>query len=125
MARITAIALAAAFALAAAPAPAIAGSPVHFAQIYLNGTLTRTLLPPAASPSEGTDAFYIVPGVGGVAAVGPGDIGYHGGHWKVFVVSGGITPDLTSEAAILAAATAGTITLTRNADADFLCPIQP
>ena len=111
--------------LAAAPAPALADSPVIFTQIYLNGALVRTLLPPAASPKEGTDNFYMVPGVGGVAAVGPGSAGYHGGHWRVFVVSGAITPDLTSESAILAAAAAGTITIARVAGADFLCPIQP
>lgn len=125
MARVTAILLAAALTLAAASTTAAGGSPVHFGQIYLDGALVRTLLPPAATPNEGTDNFYMVPGVGGVAAVGPGVAGYHGGHWKVFVVSGAITPALTSESAILAAAVAGSITVTRNAGADFLCPIQP
>jgi hypothetical protein len=52
---------------------------------------------------------------------------YHGGNWKVYVVSWNVAPyPLTSEEAILAAA-AGTdpdITITRNAAADFLCPIQ-
>ena len=89
--------------------------------IYLNGALVRTILPPAATPQEGRDNFYMVAGVGGVAAVGPGDRGYHGGHWKVFVVTGN-TAGLTSEAAILAAAG---VTITRRADLDFLCPIQP
>lgn len=111
--------------LLVASTPAVADSPVGFGQIYLNGALVRTLVPPSASPQEGTDNFYMVPGVGGVAAVGPGDAGYHGGHWKVFVVSGVITSALTSESAILAAARAGTITVTRNASADFKCPIQP
>lgn len=125
MTRVATTLLATVLALAAASTPAVADSPVTFGQIYLNGALVRTLVPPAASPKEGTDNFYMVPGVGGVAAVGPGDVGYHGGHWKVFVVSGAISPALTSEAAILAAAQAGTITVTRNAAADFKCPIQP
>ena len=33
--------------------------------------MVRTILPPAASPKDGTDQFYMVPGTGGVAAVGP------------------------------------------------------
>jgi len=32
---------------------------------------------------------------------------------------------LTSAGAVLAAAAAGKVTITRNADADFRCPIQP
>ena len=65
--------------------------------------------------------------IGGVAAVGPGSAGYHGGHWQVYVVSGNLTqqPPLTSATAIEAAKVAGTVTLTRRADLDFLCPIQP
>jgi len=107
-------------------APALASSPVVFDQIWLDGVKVRTLLPPAATPKEGTDAFYMVPGTGGVAAVGPGDVGYHGGHWKVFVVSWKVTPRLlTSVTEILAAEKAGDITIKRNAAADFLCPIQP
>ena len=125
MTRVVATLLAAFLTLAVASTPADADSRVTFGQIYLNGALVRTVIPPAAAPKEGTDNFYMVPGVGGVAAVGPGDAGYHGGHWKVFVVSGAITSSLTSEAAILAATMAGTITVTRNAGADFKCPIQP
>ncbi|MEP6694520.1 MAG: hypothetical protein ABJB39_07740 [Chloroflexota bacterium] len=107
-------------------APALADSPVHFGQIYLDGALVRTLLPPAATPQDGTDAFYMVPGTGGVAAVGPGDAGYHGGFWKVYVVSWNVAQrPLTSQSAILAAQAAGDITVTRNAALDFRCPIQP
>jgi hypothetical protein len=64
----------------------LAAEPVK-TEIWLDGELVRTILPPAASPMEGTDAFFMVPGTGGVAAVGPGDSGYHGGHWAVYVVS--------------------------------------
>ena len=106
--------------------PALADSPVVFTQIYLNGALVRTLLPPAATPQEGTAAFYMVPGTGGVAAVGPGDASYRGGFWKVYVVTWNTAMrPLTSSAAILAAQTAGDITITRNASLDFRCPIQP
>jgi len=52
----------------------------------------------------------------------------HGGHWQVYVVSSNVDPatlTLTSAMAIQDAADAGDITLTRRADLDFLCPIQP
>lgn len=65
---------------AALASPVLGATPVK-TQIWLDGELVRTILPPAASPQEGTDPFFMVPGTGGVAAVGPGDRGYHGGHW--------------------------------------------
>ena len=110
---------------AAAPPPKVT--------IWYEDELVRTLVP-KATPQEGTDAFYRVPGVGGVAAVAPGDPGYHGGHWAVHDVSGGNMTvafaigaygGLNSADEIRAAAEAGDITVTRNAGADFLCPIQP
>ena len=68
----------------------------------------------------------MVPGTGGVAAVGPGSDGYHGGHWMVYVVSWNVAQrPLTSAAAIAGAANVGDITISRAADRDFLCPIQP
>jgi len=104
---------------------AFAGEPVK-TTIWLDGVQVRTILPPAASPQDGTDPFYMVPGTGGVAAVGPGDAGYHGGHWQVFVVSWNVAMySLTSDESIADAATAGDITITRASDLDFLCPIQP
>lgn len=43
----------------------------------------------------------MVPGTGGVAAVGPGDPSYRGAAWKVFVVSWNTTMrPLTSQSAI-------------------------
>ena len=105
---------------------ALAGQPAVKGTIWLDGAQVRTVITPAATPQEGRDAFYKVPGTGGVAAVGPGSDGYHGGHWAVYVVSWNVTQrPLTSAAAIAAAATAGDITITRAADQDFLCPIQP
>ncbi len=104
---------------------AVAGQPVK-TTIWLDGVQVRTILPPAASPQEGTDPFYMVPGTGGVAAVGPGSAKYHGGHWQVFVVSWNVAQyPLTSASAITAAETTGDISITRAADLDFLCPIQP
>jgi hypothetical protein len=104
---------------------ALAGQPVK-TTIWLDGALVRTILPPAASPQDGTDPFYMVPGTGGVAAVGPGDAGYHGGRWQVYLVSWNVAMvPLTSDEAIAEAATAGDITITRAAELDFLCPIQP
>lgn len=103
---------------------ALAGQPTK-TEIWLDGALVRTILPPAAAPKEGTDPFFMVPGTGGVAAVGPGDRGYHGGHWAVYVVSWNVTQyPLTSYDAIMAAHGAGDIDITRNAAADFLCPIR-
>ena len=104
---------------------ALAGQPVK-TTIWLDGAQVRTILPPAATPQEGRDPFYMVPGTGGVAAVGPGSDGYHGGHWMVYVVSWNVAQrPLTSAAAIAGAANVGDITISRAADRDFLCPIQP
>ena len=61
-----------------------------------------------------------------MVGVAPGDAGYRGGHWAVFVVTWNVAPYLlTSDEAVLAAAAAGDVTVTRNPAADFLCPIQP
>jgi len=103
-----------------------------FSNLYYNGTIVRTVVPPAAFPNEGQDNFYKMTngatGQLGIAAVAPGSSDYHGGHWKVFAVTfgSGVTPVLlTSEQAVLSAQNAGMVTVTRNAAADFLCPVQP
>jgi hypothetical protein len=102
-----------------------------FGHLYYNGTIVHTVVPPAAFPNTGLDNFYKVSngaaGQLGIASVAPGADGYHGGHWKVFIVTFNqdATPALlTSQAAVLAAQSAGTVTVTRNASADFLCPVQ-
>ncbi len=102
-----------------------------FSNLYYNGTIVRTVVPPAAFPNEGKDNFYKVTNGAtvqlGIAAVAPGSSDYHGGHWKVFTVTfdSGVTPVLlTSEQAVLSAQNAGMVTVTRNAAADFLCPVQ-
>ncbi len=99
----------------ASAAPAFAGKPAT-GTLWLDGQLVRTIVPPAASPQEGRDALYIFPGEeqGAVAAVGPGDKGYHGGKWAVREVTFNTDPTLlTSEADILAAAAAGDVTIER------------
>src|SRR5713226_10246476 len=102
-----------------------------FGNLYFNGTIVGTVVPPAAFPNQGLDNFYKVTngatGQLGIAAVAPGSSDYHGGHWKVLTVTfnSGITPVLlTSEEAVLSAQSAGMVTVARNASADFLCPVQ-
>ncbi len=94
---------------------------------YYNGDVVRTVVPPAAFPNEGRDNFYVVSGqtIFGVVGVAPGAPGYHGGQWKFHLVTWNVDAyPLTSEAAILAAAATGDVTIARNAANDFLCPIQ-
>jgi len=121
----------AAFVLALPVGSVFAATP-GFGSLFYNGAIVRTIVPPAAFPNTGIDNFYKVTngvtGQLGIASVAPGADGYHGGHWKVFIVT--FNPEatpvlLTSQAAVLAAQSAGIVTLTRNASADFLCPVQP
>lgn len=105
---------------------------VGFGQLFFNDTVVRTVVPPASFPNQGIDNFYKVTngasGQLGIASVAPGADGYHGGHWKVFVVTfnAGVTPFLLkSQAEVLAAQAAGSVAVTRNGAADFLCPVQP
>ncbi len=104
---------------------------VGFGELYYDGDVVRTVVPPAAAPMMGRDNIYpIMGGVEGqrpVAAVGPGDRDYHGGQWAVYVAmwTVGIEPYLlTSEEEVLDAYMAGYISITRMMDADFKCPIQ-
>jgi hypothetical protein len=98
---------------------------------FYEGQMVRTVVPPAQTPQEGRDNFYAFPngaaaGQKGVVAVAPGDQDYHGGHWAFHAVTFNVTPYLlTSEAAVLAAAAAGDVSITRVAANDFRCPIQP
>jgi hypothetical protein len=101
-----------------------------FGQLYYNGTVVRTVVPPAAAPQTGTDNLYVImDGTAGqlpVAAVAPGDRGYRGGKWAFHAVTWNTSPYLlTSEAEVLAAESAGDVTIQRVAANDFKCPIQP
>lgn len=119
--------------LAATVAPVQAGPPPFVFPggcCFYQGEVVRTVVPPAATPQEGRDNFYGVSagaaGQKGVVAVAPGDTDYHGGQWKFFSVTWNVAPYLlTSEAAVLAAAAAGDVTVTRVPEMDFKCPIQP
>jgi hypothetical protein len=98
---------------------------------FYNGQLVRTVTPPAAFPNTGIDPFYAitngVSGQKGVVAVAPGAVGYHGGHWAFNAVTfnPGVTPYLlTSADAVLAAAAAGDVSISRDPAMDFICPIQ-
>jgi hypothetical protein len=98
---------------------------------FYEGRVVRTVVPPASTPQEGRDNFYAFPNGAaasqkGVVGVVPGDQDYHGGHWAFNVVTFNVTPYLlTSEEAVLAAAAAGDVSITRVAANDFRCPIQP
>ncbi len=109
--------------------PAAAQRPV-FGKLYYEDDIVRTVIPPASMPFQGRDNLYpIVGGVQGqlaVAAVAPGNPGYHGGQWAVHLVEWNTEPYLlTSEADVLDAALADDVTITRMAGNDFKCPIQP
>jgi hypothetical protein len=113
--------------VAAVPAMASTGK----GSLFHDGAVVGTVVVPAnVSPGSGTDPFYNVTngaaGQLGIAGVAPGDGPYHGGNWQVWLVTfnGGVTPYLlTSDEAVTAAETAGDVTVTRAAGADFRCPV--
>src|SRR5713101_8102270 len=127
--RIAAIALLSS--ILAVPLSASFAAQPGFGNLYYNGTIVRTVVPPAEFPNQGIDNFYKLTngasGQLGIASVAPGNPSYHGGHWikNLVTFNSGVTPYLlTSEAAVLAAAAAGDVTVQYNAGT-FLCPIQP
>jgi len=110
--------------LAAAPAGAATGK----GQLYLDGDIVGTVVNPARLPGGGTDPFFMVTngvtGQLGIAGVGPGQPGYTGGDWAVSRVTFTAAPYLlTSDEAVAGAEAAGDVTVTRDAAADFRCPI--
>jgi hypothetical protein len=124
-----AIGSAAAVAALVAALPATATTGKGF--LFHDGAVVGTVVVPANVPAgSGTDPFYNVTngaaGQLGIAGVAPGDGPYHGGDWQVWLVTfnDGVTPYLlTSDEAVIAAAAAGDVTVTRAAAADFRCPI--
>lgn len=112
----------------AAIAPASAAKP-GFGNLYYDGEVVRTVVPPAATPKNGIDPFYVVnDGADGqlaIAGVAPGDTDYHGGKWAVHVVTWITDPYLlTSDDAVFEALENEHVTVSRNEGADFKCPIQ-
>ena len=59
--------------LIVAVTPVLAAKP-GFGQLYYDGEVVRTVVPPAAAPQEGRDNLYVIPGQMAVAAVAPGDV---------------------------------------------------
>jgi hypothetical protein len=109
--------------------PAFAARP-GFGELYYEGDIVRTVVPPAAMPKPGRDNLYVVmEGVEGqlpIAAVAPGDRDYHGGKWAFYSVEWNVDPYLlTSEAEVLAAEDAGDVSVARVPENDFKCPVQP
>ncbi len=127
--RMAATAMVVAGLLTAIGAETAFGAEPGFGRLYLNGHIVGTVVPPAhVAPGSGLDPFYkVTNGVNGqlgIAGVGPGDAGYHGGDWQVFTVSFNVTPYLlTSGSAVATAAAKGDVTVTRQAAQDFRCPI--
>jgi hypothetical protein len=106
------------------PASAQAGK----GSLFLDGDTVGTTVVSAPLPNGGTDPFFMVTngvdGQLGIAGVGPGQPGYTGGDWAVHLVTFTVAPYLlTSDEAVAAAEAAGDVTVTRDASADFRCPI--
>jgi hypothetical protein len=113
--------------LIVAVTPVLAGKgPPGFGELYYDGEVVRTVVPPASMTREGRDNLYAIPDQRAVVAVAPGDTDYHGGQWAFHSVSWNVDSYLlTSEAEVLAAADVGDVTVTRVPENDFKCPVQP
>jgi len=101
-----------------------------FGNLYYDGDIVRTIVPPAAMTKPGIDNLYVImDGTEGqlpIAAVAPGDTDYHGGKWAVHTVEWNTDPYiLTSEEDVLDAEDVGDVTVNRVPEADFKCPILP
>lgn len=102
-----------------------------FGQLYFDGQVVRTVVTPTSQPGRGVDTIYaFAPGAAehqlAVTTVAPGEPGYHGGRWAVHLVTwaAGTTPAvLTSAADVAVAQAAGQISVTREPQADFVCPV--
>ena len=119
------------FAALAATLTLALASPVgakEFGTIYIDGDAYRTFGNPANVPSgTGTDPIAAFSTQGGVAKFAPGE-GSHGGRWQVWVATWTAGADVhlvTSFDEVLALEAAGQLTLVRNPDADFRCPVLP
>jgi hypothetical protein len=128
-ARAAGMALVVAGLLTAIGSQAALGAEPGFGKLFLNGQVVGTVIPPAhVATGSGRDPFYkVTNGVSGqlgIAGVGPGEPGFHGGDWQVFTVHFNVTPYLlTSGSAVATAASKGDVTVTRQPAQDFRCPI--
>jgi hypothetical protein len=129
-ARIAATAMIAAGLLTAVGSSAALGAEPGFGQLYLNGQIVGTVVPPAeVAAGSGRDPFYkVTNGVSGqlgIAGVGPGEDGYHGGDWQVWTVTfkSGTGYLLKSAMDVATAQGKGDVTVVRQPMQDFRCPI--
>ncbi len=112
----------------AVAAPAVGAR--EFGTIYVDGVSYRTFGNPARVDSgTGTDPIIAFTNFdqGGVAQYAPGR-GSHGGRWAVTLATWTDETNahlVTSYAEVLSLAAAGELTLVRNPNADFRCPILP
>jgi len=126
--RIVALALAG-LAVFAVAAPVAARD---FGTVYANDLAYRVFGNSANVPDgTGTDPLATFTNSGnamqrGVAEFAPGTIGHHGGRWAVYHATwvGGDSSELiTSWSELQAQVRSGNITLSRDAAADFRCPV--
>ena len=101
-----------------------------FGNLFYDGGIVRTVIPPAAMTKEGVDNLYVFAnGITGqlpIAAVAPGDRSYRGGKWAFYLVTWDEDPYLlTSEEDVLIAESNGDVIVVRVPENDFKCPIQP
>ena len=128
------VAIQASAVMAASPAHSNAGGR-QFGALWYEGYQVRTFVPnghPLNHP--GTDPLYAFPSEdpeedpiqASVIQFAPGDPQYHGGHWKVYVVTWNVEPyTIKSYDALMNAAGNSDVSITRMPDADVLCPVMP
>ena len=122
MKRLALVAVLAVAAGALASSGAAAGVGPPSGTIYAFDTAYRTVATPTSLPNKGPfDVIYVFPDCPACASVSeaaPGRPGYNGGRWQV-VEAHGVTSQLTSADAVLAAATSLVDTGIR-----FVCPLS-
>lgn len=103
----------------------------QFGALFYDGETVGTVATPTSMPGRGVDTIFVVAdgqeGQLGVTTVAPGDEGYHGGRWAVYVVTWegiGPVPLFTSAEAIWDAIDNGDLSMLRMPDADFVCPVH-
>ncbi len=130
---VSTMAIVALFLTAILPAGAAPAVPAARGTLFYDGQIVSTVVTPGQLPNGGNDPFFRVTngfeGQLGIAGVAPGDPGYNGGAWAVHDVTWIKRPPagtlLKSKADVIRAKNAGFVTVTRNKEADFRCPINP
>ncbi len=103
-----------------------------FGSVYANDLVYRVFGNKANVPDgTGTDPFAIFTNSTadaqyGVAEFAPGTIGHHGGRWAIYRATwttGDSSTRITSWSQLESFAASGELTLTRDPQADFRCPV--